>query len=169
MGFFKTAKRFLHNTKMELEGKPELYRAVKNLSNELENELKDQYLSLEIKTAAAQLKASLDDAIKLFDNKTEREITIIKYNVALQDFAEECHSAIHAHQPTLMSAPGFWNQIKASINNFLEQYFNAAPIFSTTMSNLAFHSEFMANFNQVKDILKPEEEAEEEVCCFKMN
>lgn len=107
-----------------------------------------------------QLHTKLALAIDAYDKKTE-SATLKQRTAAFQNFAEECHKAIFAHQTNLMAAPGIGNKFKAMINNFLEQYFGVAPQFDVRISEFGQNVQFSAKFNDVKRELTPDDD----MCC----
>lgn len=161
MAFFK---EIAHEIASEIENRPTIYKAVGSLTIALES-IKKKPAFKDFVDPMAQLHAKLKNAMSNFNSNTAVNTSLIKYQTHLQTFAEECHSAIYAYQPTLMSAPGLWNQLKARINNFLEHYFALNPVFDTTLSKLGLQGNFSKKFNQVKNELKPQTN-DDEPCCI---
>jgi len=102
-----------------LHGKPEIYIHAKILRNMLHNILiKDNDIPKEVKNEAQYLYEQLNYNINNFDEKFV--VTGVEQNELVKHFARECNEAILVTKPQLQSKPGFWNQIKAKINIFLE-------------------------------------------------
>ena len=160
----------IHEAALELDNKPELYKIVGKLKIALKYEMENKRVSSrEVHQSVKQLYATLRDAMQKFDDNTPptKPCTIIEYHLHLQKFSKECHSAIFAYQPSLMSAPGLWNRIKAYINNFLEQYLGVDPIFDTEKSELCIKSgDFSNKFFAAKNAVKPRADDEESLCCI---
>ncbi len=164
MGF-----KFFQNLALDVssEGKHQLYNTVGKLKIEAEHEKENKKNSLEIRRELEQLHIKLTLAMDGYDKATESNFSLKNRIAAFQSFAEECHTAIFAHQTQLMAAPGFLNKLQAIINNFFEQYFALAPIFDITRSDFGTNVEFSKKFNDVKRELTPQS-SDEDGCCFSM-
>lgn len=162
-GLKKGVKEFVNEGVSELVEKPQFYKDVDRLISELDAVVKDKTLQKDQESAPAleaarQLKFTLEQAKNKFDVATKEVhgllgegMNRVAYNNAFYDFAKTSVTAIHQHQPTLMAAPGIWNQIKAAINNVLESWFDVKDALETKVSKVGMYGDFKNRFDTVKD------------------
>ncbi|KGP64414.1 hypothetical protein EP47_11645 [Legionella norrlandica] len=70
---------------------------------------------------------------------------------------DKCTNIIHKYKPSLESAPGFWNQLKAHINNFIEMVFGIEDVFSTKPTMFSKDVDFIKcqrNLSALKESLE---------------
>ena len=133
------------------EGKPDVYLVIRELTNCLTDNEKKYSQNQELADAIQQLNAKLKDAMTKFDGKIINNVLEIQYeNIDVIKFATKCRAAIFEHQRVLMTAPGLWNQLKAIMNNFLEKYFSASPVFNTDYGIFALKDSNRQTFNEAK-------------------
>ncbi|HAT1596403.1 TPA: hypothetical protein JAN72_09265 [Legionella pneumophila] len=71
--------------------------------------------------------------------------------------ADKCTDIIYSYKPSLESAPGIWNQIKAHINNFIEIIFGLENVLPTTQTMFAKDVNFTMckrNLSRLKESLE---------------
>ncbi|MGM9454981.1 hypothetical protein ACTAZI_16785 [Legionella bozemanae] len=155
--------------------KPQICTYVDELINKIDLMAKDKRLSGPENEEALQHAIALGNQLKQARKTFERDTqgyynltsgtdtsTVPKLNAAIHAFAKASVDAIHEHQPKIMAAPGVWNQIKAWVNNVLEEYLNIKDALKVKESGVAQSSTFKDKFENVKAEGKQEVEDIEE-------
>lgn len=163
MWIFKEVKEKGQELISDILEKPKFYKDVEKLISEIDavsknSDLKNDEKSKDAIAAAKELQEKLETAKKAFDKATKKVhsltgggMTAIAYNNEFAAFAKASVDAIHEYQPTIMAAPGVWNQIKAFINNVFEEYLQIKDALGKVEdSKVATTGEFKGRFEEVK-------------------
>jgi predicted RNA-binding protein YlqC (UPF0109 family) len=76
------------------------------------------------------------------------------------DLASKAIDIVFKYKPKLESSPGFWNQLKAHVNNFIEKVSGVQNAFSTKKTVFAEDRSFQSHKERVaslKEEMKPDE------------
>lgn len=144
MTFFKSAKKKLTNLgnvlnevvsdiKNEVRDESDMHKAVNDLALHVAGKLRTHQNELPPKTKEAALEfiSLLHAALKEDSRLISPHAPQNQYNLAAKTV-----KLIHQYQPAFQAAPGFWNHLKAHINNFFERFFAIKDLLSVNKTVL---------------------------------
>lgn len=159
-------ERLLVEATEELLDESEVHKAVSQLRLRVEQILNANKSKLkeQVKVMEAA-KGFLRDLSIILDEDSRLRYPHAPINQYL--LADQCTDIIHKYKPSLESAPGFWNQLKAHINNFIEIVFGI-EVFSTQLTMFSKDADFIKckrKLSVLKESLVSNEPGEP-VCIF---
>ncbi len=127
-------ERLLVEVTDELRDESEVHKAASQLHLRIEQVLNANRARLE-KPVIEAAEGFLHDLGVILEEDSMLRFPHAPVNQYL--LAEKCTDIIYNYKPSLESAPGIWNQIKAHINNFIEIIFGLENVLPTTQTMFA--------------------------------
>lgn len=152
-GMLGAGGAILNHIAAELEERNPIYRAVLSLRDKATILLETHERTL-CKNGQTQVivaaKAFIMDITALL--KSQKYVSQNIFRAHQHRLAEDCLDIIFTHQSTLEAAPGFWNQFKAFLNDFIEcicEYKNTFAVEGTIFSE---NGDFQSLKNKIADL-----------------
>lgn len=143
-GWFRKAlnkgERLFVEATEELLDESEVHKAVSQLRLRAEQILNSNKSKLKEQVVEAA-EGFLRDLSIILDEDSRLRYPHAPINQYL--LADQCTDIIHKYKPSLESAPGFWNQLKAHINNFIEIVFGIEDVLSTQLTMFSKDVDFI--------------------------
>lgn len=132
-------ERLLVEVTDELRDESEVHKAASQLHLRVEQVLNTNRARLE-KPVIEAAEGFLHDLGVILEEDSMLRFPHAPVNQYL--LAEKCTDIIYNYKPSLESAPGIWNQIKAHINNFIEIIFGFRECFTNDADYVCKRCEF---------------------------
>jgi uncharacterized protein YoxC len=151
------------DVKDEMNGASTVHTEVQHLYNKVKAimDLEGKKLDPQVKEAAQCMLNDLKAVLK--EDSSHGPLT--RHHPSGQyDLAEKSIDIIFKYQPKLEAAPGFWNQIKAHINTFIEKISGEKNVFETegtAFSKSKSFQDLKQSVTELRDEMKSELEPDE--------
>ncbi len=144
----------------EIDNESDMHQAVLQLlNNVIETRSVNQgRLPIQVEKAA-------DNFIKALNEILEKDRENQGSRIAISQFAlaNATIAIIHKYQPKLEAAPGFWNQLKAHINNFIERVTGIKDALKTEKTEFSNNDKFGGYKQKVRDLKQKLESPDEQL------
>ncbi|KTD71564.1 hypothetical protein [Legionella tucsonensis] len=130
-----------------------IHGSVKNLRDHIEavfnKEKEAKTLPKDVEEAAEGMLSDLQKLLEDYSEKNSKKDQL--------KLAEEAIKVIHKYQPKLEASPGFWNRIKAHINNFVEKLAGRKDLLGIDKTEFGGDQRFQYFKGEIKYLKKEEE------------
>ncbi len=132
----------------EANGESKIHVAAVGLRDQINTIIqRTEDFSPEVINAARGLSKDLTLAIQS-DEKLPFKTVNTEYQLA-----NACTEALNRYRPTLENAPGFWNQIKASVNSLIEAITGCKNYFETERTEFSQSVSYSQKLNGLEDVI----------------